>query len=272
MTDRDLSNIFGMINIMNMTGISRYSLRSDIAQALFMFENYHLVGEVTGLTALDNEFAYMNFAFMIAMMFIIMYGIVIAAGMIAGEHASGTIKLLLIRPYRRWQMLLAKYITTVVMTFAMILITFILTYVIGVIFFRGDAMNPTRDALVIFNASRVMIWHPMSVMIMQYLTFFWMCIVYITVAMMISTIFKSVAGAIAASIFMAFAADVLNMVLATHTWYKYIIFNNVDLFRYFFYGPSLNDMTLQFSIVTILIYMVVIVTSSVLIFNKRDAN
>jgi ABC-type transport system involved in multi-copper enzyme maturation permease subunit len=90
--------------------------------------------------------------------------------------------------------------------------------------------------------------------------------------MMISTIFKSVAGAIAASIFIAFGSNVLNLVLSASSWYRFLVFNNVDLYQYFSYGPSLNDMTFGFSFINTLIYMAVIVVTSVWIFNKRDAN
>ncbi|MDR3292950.1 MAG: ABC transporter permease subunit, partial [Clostridiales bacterium] len=151
LSDDDLNGIYGIVNVM-MFGVSKYSIKSDITQIRFMLDNRETIGELTTALGLDRGFGYMIFGFNILYLFLIVVGIVIGAGTIAGEHATGTIKLLLIRPYKRWQFLLSKmYMTAIAMLFYFI-ISFILMYVVGGIVW---GFGSEYKVLILFNAEKV---------------------------------------------------------------------------------------------------------------------
>ena len=69
--------------------------------------------------------------------------IIIAAGIVANEFTWGTIKVLLIKPFYRWKILLAKYVTIVLFLLLTLLILFVTSLSIGAILLGtgGDASN-----------------------------------------------------------------------------------------------------------------------------------
>ncbi|WP_412095571.1 ABC transporter permease, partial [Bacillus inaquosorum] len=64
-----------------------------------------------------------------------LFTIIIAAGIVANEFNWGTIKLLMIRPLNRFQILLSKYITVLLFGFLLLFILFMGSTLLGLIFF-----------------------------------------------------------------------------------------------------------------------------------------
>jgi ABC-2 type transport system permease protein len=267
LNDAAFLNLEGFFAVGGIFGTTQYSLRSDVARARFLLENIHLVDTVTRPMGLDAAYGFMGFSIQIIILFVIIVMAFVAAGSVAGEHETGTVKLLLIRPYRRWQFLLSKMLMIAGLVFAMFLISFLALFAIGAARFGVDA----RDVLFVLNANTTHVWSAFSVITIQFFFAFVMCLIYAFIGIMVSTIFKSRVAAVAVTIVVAFAADIFTAILASYSWYKYVIFNNVNLFGYFSIGPSLNDMTLGFSLATIAIYMTLIIGSTFLIFKRRDA-
>jgi ABC-type transport system involved in multi-copper enzyme maturation permease subunit len=266
--DADLNNIYGIFNYL-VIGTSKYSLRSDVAQIVFMLDNREMLGELTTPLSLDRGYGYMIFGFNILYYFLIMIGIVIGAGTIAGEHSAGTIKLLLIRPYKRWKFLLSKIYMTIIVMLILFAVSFGLMFLIGGIFWGfGSSFN----VLIMFNAAKVLIMKPAGVMALMFLFYFLECMVYTMISIMVSTVFRSKAGAVAVSMAIYFAANIMILMLASNDWFKYVLFNNTNLFYYLSTGPTLNDMTFGFSLIVDLVYLSVITASMFWVFTKKDAN
>jgi ABC-2 type transport system permease protein len=266
LTDAGLNNIYGMINVAGVFGVTKYSLRSDLARLRFEFEHSGELDVVTPF-GLDNGFGFMIFTFNILFFFIIVIGVVMAGQALAGEHSQGTIKLLLIRPFKRWKILTAKIIK-IISTLALIFtVTFFILYILGGLMYGFSS----RDALVIFDANHVMIMSPLAVMAYMFLFYFIETAIFIMIAIMISTIFRSTAGSVAATLMVFFASFVFHFLLSSYSWYKYVIFNNTSLFVYMSTGPTLNDMTLGFSIITNLVYLALITFTTFFVFKKKDA-
>ena len=67
--------------------------------------------------------------------------IMVAATIVSEEFNKGTIKLLLVKPYSRTKILLAKFLTTVIMTVFIISITILMQILIGGILFGFDSLS-----------------------------------------------------------------------------------------------------------------------------------
>ncbi|MDR3263298.1 MAG: ABC transporter permease [Clostridiales bacterium] len=268
LSDDDLSRIYGIFNFL-IVGTSKYSLRSDIAEILFMLDNREKIGSLTTPLSLDHVYGFMIFSFNILYLFMIAAGIIIGAGTIAGEHSAGTIKLLLIRPYKRWQFLMSKILMTTIVMSVIFIVSFGLMYLIGGIFW---GFGSDYNALVMFNATEVVIMKPVTVIALMFLFYFMECMIYTLIAIMVSTVFKSKSGAVAVSMGIYFAARVLLLMLSSESWFKYVLFNNSNLFLYMSTGPTLNDMTFGFSLIVDIIYTAIIVGSTFWVFLKKDAN
>ena len=66
---------------------------------------------------------------------IALFAIVMGGGIVANEFSEGTIKLLLIRPSKRWKILLSKYISVIGYTLLMLLVLLVVSFLLGGILF-----------------------------------------------------------------------------------------------------------------------------------------
>jgi len=249
---------------------SRYMLNSYITQAQFLIENDAESTNYTAPESLSKGYGAMEFIFILTEIIIMIFGIVLASGTIAGEHSDGTMKLLLIRPHTRGNVLLAKFLTICLLIFGFFALNFAVTFLIGGI---GWGLKGANMALSIFNSKTALILHPAAVVFFLHLFGFLQSIVFALIALTISTLFRSRSGATAVSMLVYFVAFVLDALLSGFDWYKYIIFNNTNLFQYMSStGPAIADLTLWFSLTVTLIYIAIMAIICFFTFAKRDAN
>jgi ABC-2 type transport system permease protein len=247
---------------------SKYSLNSGITQTQYLIAEGHLAREYTAPENLAGGWGYMTFVFVLSSIIILIFGIVISAGTISGEHSDGTMKLLLIRPHTRWQVLLSKFLAVSIVMIAFLAVNFLITYFLGFIWGYGGIL----PAMAIFNSDTVLILHPFTVNVLLYLCAFVEILIFCLISLTISTIFKSRAGAVSISMLVFFVSYILGALLSTYSWYKYVIFNNTNLFQYISsQGPAVADMNLWFSIIVNIVYVVVLGFACFFTFAKRDA-
>ena len=273
-SDSELGKVYGMISLMGI-GVTKYSMKSSIQKDLFYLNDLDLYGKLTAPATLDNGFAFMNFGFTFMYLFVMMIAIVIASGTIAGEYETGSIKLLLIRPYKRHKVLTAKYLFVAIVLFAMF------AFMYGTLLLFGEIGGPgwaegwpglvSREVLVIFNAEHTVRKSAFTVITLEFLFYYIHCLMYAIIAVAISTMAKSRVASVVVSVAVFFLSSILTAILSSYSWYKYIIFNNTDLFIYLSTGPSLGDMTLTFSVIVYVVYLALIMGASYYIFEKRDA-
>lgn len=193
--------------------------------------------------------------------------IIISASIVAGEFTTGTIKLLLIRPLKRWKVLLSKYITVMIFTFAGLLILFSASFLVGGIFYGFSGANQPYLSYIHGNVTEVnMVGHIFT-------TYAYACVgllMMVTFAFMISTVFRNNALAVGTSIFLLFTGDVLVSLLSKYSWVKYVLFANTDLTQYAKGVPIVKGMTMKFSLTVLTVYFVFFIATSWIFFNRRD--
>lgn len=248
---------------------SRYSLSSEMVKAQYLIVSDQLADQFCAPESLGGGYGAMQFIFMLTSVMILVFGIVLGAGAIAGEHSGGTMKLLLIRPHKRWQVLIAKFIAIAIVMLGMYLLNYLMTLTMGAIFWGLDSMM----ALSIVNATTAHVMHPAYFLFLQHAFGFIETMIFAQIATTLSTLFKSKSGAVAVSMLVYFLSFVLASLLSVYSWYKFIIFNNTNLIQYFTStGPSLSDMNLGFSLGIDIVYIVVLAVIGLWTFAKRDAS
>lgn len=195
--------------------------------------------------------------------------IITAADMVASEFSTGTIKMLLIRPVRRWKILLSKYISAHLFAIFMLIVLFVSSLIMGMILYGfGGGANPS---LYVGGDGQI---HANNMLLSILRSYGFSCIILVmmtTLAFMISTVFRSSALAIGISIFLIFTGSGVVAVLAKHSWDKYILFANLDLSQYMGSAhPIVAGMTLGFSISVLAAYFVLFNVLSWLLFTQRD--
>ncbi|NOV00326.1 ABC transporter permease [Paenibacillus planticolens] len=197
-----------------------------------------------------------------------LFTVIIAGDMVAGEFTWGTIKLLLIRPASRAKILFAKYVTTLLFAATLLILMFITSIIVNGFLYGFQSINLphlTADA-----AGQV---HEGSMLVYTFATYGLKLIelvMIVTLAFMISTVFRSSSLAIGISIFIMFAGQIITMLLLRYSWGKYFLFANTDLTPYLEGQPIAEGMTLGFSITVLVIYFLLFNLLSWEIFRRRD--
>lgn len=196
-----------------------------------------------------------------------LFSIIIAAGIVAGEFNSGTIKLLLIRPLKRWKVLLSKYLAVLLFALDALIILFIASFLVGGIFYGFSGVSQPYLGFTNGNVTEInMLWHIFTTYAYAYVNLLMM----VTLAFMISTVFRNNSLAVGISLFLMFTGNLLVTLLSKYSWVKYILFANTSLTVYTDGTPVVKGMTMNFSLLVLAAYFIIFNVISWLVFIKRD--
>ncbi|MBS4220380.1 ABC transporter permease [Bacillus sp. FJAT-49711] len=194
--------------------------------------------------------------------------IIIASGIVAHEFSWGTIKILLIKPYKRWKILMAKYMTTILYLLTMLAILFVTVSILGLILFgKGTGENVHLAYVNGAVVEQNLLLYLIKTYILNSLSVFLLT----TMAFMISAVFRNSGLAIGISIFLLLmGGTITNLLAAKFDWAKYSLFANTNLMQYVDGMPLVDGMTLSFSIIMIIIYFIIFHAMAFAFFTKRD--
>ncbi len=248
----------------------------------YAFEYASPLSLQTSSNSQPNAYDFMFFALEFCSFIIVIYVVFLGATMIAGEYSNGTMKLLAIRPYSRKKILFSKLLATLSVGLIFLLITFVVTYILGAILF-GSASLPI---LLIFNAESVTSVPPIVSILMLFLCKTIELIFYAIFAISISTWFKSNAGSVVVSLLLYFVSFILTMFTPSLGIIKYLPFVNTNLFGYFgshlisttsnnifvtmFSKVIANDMNFYISFAVVAFFSSILYAITSVIFSKRD--
>ena len=205
-------------------------------------------------------------------LFIIVIVVMIAGTIVSEEFNKGTVKLLLIKPYSRTKILLSKYITILVMTVFAIAIILLMELIVGGIVFGYDSLSiPVVEYN--FNTSQLEILNIFTYVGIEILTQLPMIILLATLAFALSTIFTNSALAITISLLGFMSPSIINALVIQYKvdFMRFFVTMNWDLSEYLFGKlPSMQGMTLGFSIIMCLIYLFAMIIPTFIIFKKKN--
>lgn len=194
--------------------------------------------------------------------------VVIAADSVAGEFSGGTIKMLLIRPASRSKILLAKYISIFAFAVLLLVVLFGSTFLVSGML---EGFSDVGAPYIYADSSGIV--HEVNMVGHVLGTYGYECvqmIMIVTMAFMISTVFRSSSIAIAFSLGIMFLGFSIGHFLTQYSWAQYYLFANIDLTQYLNGSPIIEGMTLQFSIIVLIGYFLIFNVLSWVVFNKRD--
>ncbi len=193
--------------------------------------------------------------------------IIIAAGIVANEFRWGTIKLLLIRPISRSVVLLSKYVSVLLFALFTLIFVYVVSLLVGGVFFGFEGINPS---IVIEKNSAFTDVSMVSEVFSAYGYSIVNLVMMTTFAFMISVVFRNSALAIGVAIFLMMSGNTIVAFFSDRDWAKYILFANTDLKQYASGTPWIEGMTLSFSITVLLVYYIIFMAISWIVFKKRD--
>lgn len=199
---------------------------------------------------------------------LIAFVVVIAGDIVAGEFGAGTVKMLLTQTATRTEILLAKYLAMLLFSLFATALLFAASVLAGWIFFGTAGAGAPH---VYVNAQHgVSQMSTATFLLMQYGFLMIQVVVTATIAFMISSIFRSSALAITVSLLAFLVGSALVQALSGFGWVKYILFANTNLSQFVVNGPMISGLTLQFSIVVLVGYYLVMNALAWGFFVRRD--
>ena len=225
-----------------------------------------------------NAWDFICFSMNITVLLIIVFCVLICSKIIAGEQAGGTMKMLAIRPFTRNKILGAKLLATMFFSMIFVVFSFIVSFGIGWAFFG----LPNQMMIGVFNGSNVIFSHPLLYCFFLILSLFLKVFIYVSIATMISVLFRSYTGSSMISFAIVIITLILNGVLGTKFYFKYFPMANFDIYKYFtsaqtasgfkaiFSSPQIIDTSFTFTFIYAIILLVVLNAISFLAFNKKD--
>ncbi|MET1248613.1 ABC transporter permease [Sporolactobacillus sp. STCC-11] len=195
------------------------------------------------------------------------FTIIVVSTSIASEFDTGTIKLLLIRPIYRTEILLSKYISALLFTVVCLITLFIASWLLGGILFgfggAGDVYIGYANGAVYQSSWTLEVWKGY---LLNCVSLFMM----VTFAGLIASAFRNGGLAIGLSIFTLMASSIVVNLLQGYDWVKYVLFANTDLTQYTTGTPLRDEMTLGFSLAVLAVYYVIFVFVGWAFYTRRD--
>jgi len=235
------------------------------AMAEYIIENKEDVYGLNLRQILMNIFSQYN-------LFIVIIIVMIAGSLVSDEFSKGTVKLWLVRPHSRVKMLLAKFITSMIMILVTMTIVVIMQLLVGGIIFGFDSLK--IPALVYdFNAGELVTMNVFKYMLISgaaYLPFF---ILIATIAFAISTVLSNTAIAITIAILGYISNDIINALVYQFDiqFMRYFITMNWHLNDYMFGRlPMAEYLSFGFSAIICTLYFVVLLVPTFIIFKKKN--
>ncbi|MBC2325379.1 ABC transporter permease subunit [Listeria booriae] len=220
----------------------------------------------------------------ISMFLVALFSIVIASSVVASEFSFGTIKLLLIRPYKRWEILLSKYIVVMLYAVALALFTLLITYLIsGVLTSFGSLTQDVSDIIPTYSENGDILNTGLTAInaLSTQLGFFLVELIFsMSIAFMVSSLLRSQALAVGIGLFLLFinsiAGGITLMLAEKFEWFKYIFVT--PLYYINMNSNGMGNMEINSGLSTglaigiLAVYYVVFMALSFVFFQKRDVS
>lgn len=238
--------------------------------ANFMENEYIINNKVDTNTMSSTRGIIVNF-FNEYMFLILVFVIMISGAIISDEFSKGTIKALLTIPYTRSKIFIAKLITIMLMIPFITLFLLIAQLIVGgIVFGFGSLSIPVIAYNFKINAIEVM---PLFKHFgLSFICKLPMLLLLSTLAFSLSAIICNTAFAITITFCGYIGSQIINQFALMYElkFLNYFVTTNWDLTSFMFGGFSDFNIGLMQSIITCLIYWVIMIVGGIIVFKKKD--
>ncbi|MGO4542434.1 ABC transporter permease [Paenibacillus sp. 2TAB19] len=209
-------------------------------------------------------------------LFIPLLILALGSDLISGERTSGTIKLLLTRPVRRWKVLFSKLCALVLYASLTVVVTALLCYGISGLFFGYEGwglpiFTGFRMAHGTIDSSGAHAVPQWQYMLMQAGLVWYSAIIIAVLALMVSVLIRSTAASMLTMMAAIITGTILSNMSSSWTSAKYLFAVNLNLTGYLEGSPPpIEGMSLPFSLVVLAIWGICGLIVSFGVFTKQD--
>ena len=209
-------------------------------------------------------------------LFIPLLIVIIASDLVSGEHTSGTIKLLLTRPVKRWKILTSKLLALGLFVSVIVLLTGIMAYGIsGVVFGYGGWNVPVLTGFQVkgsdVGTATVHGLPQWLYILMEYGLAWYACLAVASISFMVSVLIRSTAAGMGVMVATLIAGTILTNMVSSWESAKYFFMVNLQMTDYLSGTlPPIQGMNLTFSMITLGVWSLLALLVSYIVFIRRD--
>lgn len=249
-----LSNAFSFVStneqmdLLYLDNDTQYDSDTLLIRYNFLFDNNKTESDYAhpltiGVTSNDEINAY-DYAYFILRLFsfiIIVYAIMSACHAIAGEIKEGSMRYFAIRPVNRLTLYFGKFLAIILMSLILIIFSAIIAVCVGGAVYGFSSAS----ILTIFNGTTAIVIHPIVMLIIYLVSLLLELVVYTSIAMLLSCLFKSDLLAVTLMIVLYLLNTLLPVfVTGANSWLTYYPFSHISLYSLF--GSSIYAISNNF--------------------------
>lgn len=204
--------------------------------------------------------------------FIIIFIIMIAGGIVSSEFEKGTVKMLLVKPYKRGKILLAKYIVSLLMILFIFVITVVFQVIVGGVVFGFDSLS-IPAVVYNFNTNSVVTYNMFEYVLIIAVNKLPIYVLLTTLAFALSSIFANTVIAVVLPILGNVASAVINQLASMYSIRELAVFPTLNWdFSQFLFGrlPAYEFTSLGFAVCVCVVYWAIMVSVAWIAFRKRE--
>ncbi|TMW71094.1 ABC transporter permease [Alteribacter natronophilus] len=217
-----------------------------------------------------NNAVFLNEMIYVGTAFITLFAVILASTIVSSEQDKGTLKHLFVRPYERWQFLVAKFITVILFAAVMLVTVTAVQYLMGTIMFgTGSFSTPVVE----YGMGGVITTTVAEVFPQKIGLYFLNMLMFVVISFSISILFKSQTLAVGIGIFILFGTNILQgfaPLLQDYFWYPYVFLPHMTLQSYVVTDEFIPGVGLGFSLAVLAVYAVLFLGAATAFFQKRD--
>ncbi|WP_040949353.1 ABC transporter permease [Gorillibacterium massiliense] len=202
--------------------------------------------------------------------------VIVASDIVSSEQSTGTIKLLLTRPVRRWKILMSKLLALLLFVSLVILAVIVLSYLISGMFFgyKGwqapvlTGFQVVGDQLISTKVHMIDQW---QFLLMAAGLAWFSCLVVACLTLMVSVLVRSTAAGMGIMLSALIAGAILTNMVSSWESAKYLFMINLDTVTYLSGDPPpVPGLNLGFSLFVLFFWAAAGLAVAFTTFTKRD--
>lgn len=193
--------------------------------------------------------------------------IIIAGEIVAAEFVSGTIKLLLTRSASRTKIYLSKYIAAIGFGLFLTVAGIVASILFGGFIFGFDGIG---DSYLFVKDHAVKEVPVLQALLGGFALNLPLMLLAVTLSFMISAAFRSTTFSIVISLLVSITGFILSIAMNGWAWTRYFVFSHTNLTQFVIGDPSIDGITLGYSIAFVGLHLAAMHLVSYPLFVKRD--
>lgn len=204
--------------------------------------------------------------------FIIILILIVASTIMSEEINTGTIKLLLIKPYSRGKILLSKYLSIIIFMLFIIMYLILLQILIGGYIFGFSSLD---IPVIVYNFNKLEIveYNIFVYMIIRIITKLPLLIMISTISFGLGTIINNIALSITVPLFIYIFTPTINYLILNNkiNIFKYLVNINWEFNNYLFgKNIEIEDLNFKISLIIWITYYIIIMIFTYINFKRKN--